>query len=189
MSSFESHAVAFTQHLRAVIDDEHTSHLPGVVEALQLDDRDAEATDWVLEIEELRDTSGSGAHVLRIRNAADLAVWAGLVAEQLPADRAVADALASSVQQAGFGSDASVQAYYARLDGIPVGTSLAASFDGVGGVHVVTTAPDARRRGIGRALAEKAIRGGETVGAEHAVVRAPAASRKNCERMGFQPTS
>lgn len=185
MTSFEDHAVAFAAYLDSVVGDaDDSAQLPALRQALHLEARPDEAHDLLLDMDRLRDDSGSGVRVLRVRNDEDLVAWSQLVAEQLPLEDGLAPLLTTAVQAAGFGPNAPAQAFIGLLDGVRVGTSFVYAEGELAGIHAVTTATDARRRGIGRALAEKAIRGGESVGALHAVARVSREMRKNGERMG-----
>jgi ribosomal protein S18 acetylase RimI-like enzyme len=83
-------------------------------------------------------------------------------------------------------ADPRVQAFVARLDGRPVGYSLAIASERANGVYNVGTLPDARRRGVGAALTWAAVSAGRHGGFDCAVLQSTPMARRLYEAMGFR---
>jgi GNAT superfamily N-acetyltransferase len=96
--------------------------------------------------------------------------------------REVAEALYSE----SFLADADVQAFVGRLDGRPVGYSLAILSERTGGVYNVGTVPDARRKGVGTALTWAAVDVARQAGFDCAVLQASEMGLPIYEAMGFR---
>ena len=86
----------------------------------------------------------------------------------------------------GLHGDDDVQAFVARLDGRPVGNSLAIRSAGTSGVHNVGTLPAARRRGVGTALTWAAVAAGRDMGFDCAVLQSSEMAVSMYEAMGFR---
>jgi ribosomal protein S18 acetylase RimI-like enzyme len=82
--------------------------------------------------------------------------------------------------------DEDVQAFVARLDGRPVGYSLAIRSAGASGVYNVGTLPAARRRGVGTALTWAAVAAGRAQGFDCAVLQSTEMAVSMYEAMGFR---
>lgn len=76
-----------------------------------------------------------------------------------------------------------------RMDGKIVGTSVLLDRDGVAGIYVVATTEGHRRRGIGTALTDAAVRAGRERGLRVATLQATSFGRPVYERMGFETVS
>lgn len=83
-------------------------------------------------------------------------------------------------------SDPDVRVFTARLDGRPVGTSIAIRTGEVAGVYGVGTAPEARRRGVGTAASWAAVAAGRAWGCDTIVLQATEMGLPIYERMGFR---
>ncbi len=104
------------------------------------------------------------------------------VGEALGLPRDVAEALFSrSILR-----DAEVEAFVGRLDGRPVGYSLAIRSAGASGVYNVGTLPAARRRGVGTALTWAAVAAGRAAGFDCAVLQSSEMAVSMYEAMGFR---
>ncbi len=75
---------------------------------------------------------------------------------------------------ASFAADPDVRMFVGRLDGHPVGTSVAVRSARAGGVVAVGTLPTARRRGVGTALSWAAARAAVDWGLDTAVLQSTA---------------
>ena len=74
----------------------------------------------------------------------------------------------------------------ARLDGRPVATALAAVVGGGVAITNVTTLPDARGRGLGRAITLAAMRHGAEAGAAIAVLQSTEMGYRLYRGLGFE---
>ena len=81
--------------------------------------------------------------------------------------------------------DSTARMFLARLDGRPVATSLNAVSGEAVGIYNVATLPDARGRGIGRAVTLAAVLDGRDRGARRAVLEASEMGFPVYERLGF----
>jgi GNAT superfamily N-acetyltransferase len=85
-----------------------------------------------------------------------------------------------------FATDPDVRVFSARLDGRPVGNSVAIRTGDVAGVYAVGTRPEARRRGVGTAVSWAAVAAGRAWGCDPIVLQASAMGLPVYERMGFR---
>ena len=85
-----------------------------------------------------------------------------------------------------FASDVDVQLFIGRLDGGPVGTSVAIRSGDVSGIYAVGTKPSARRRGVGTALTWAALAAGRGWGCDLVVLQASEMGLPIYEAMGFR---
>ncbi len=98
----------------------------------------------------------------------------------------LARALGEALFTPGFMGDEDVQAFVARSDGRPVGTSLAIRSAGTAGVYNVGTLPTARRRGVGTALTWAAVAAGRDMGFDCIVLQSSQMAVSMYEAMGFR---
>ena len=85
-----------------------------------------------------------------------------------------------------FARDPDVRVFSARLDGRPVGNSIAIRTGEVAGVYAVGTQTEARGRGIGTAASWAAVAAGRAWGCDPIVLQASAMGLPIYERMGFR---
>ena len=85
-----------------------------------------------------------------------------------------------------FAADPEVQLFIGRLDGRPVGTSVAIRSGNVSGVYAVGTLPEARRRGVGSALTWAAVAAGQAWGCDTIVLQASPMGFSMYAAMGFR---
>lgn len=87
---------------------------------------------------------------------------------------------------AGFRTDPDVRMFCGRLDGEPVGTSIALRTEDVGGVYAVGTAKTARHRGVGTAATWAAIDAARDWGCHTVVLQSSNMALSIYRRMGFE---
>ena len=87
---------------------------------------------------------------------------------------------------ASFVADPDVRVFHARLDGLPVGSSVAIRTGDVSGVYAVGTLPEARGRGVGTAVTWAAVAAGSAWGCDVIVLQASEMGLALYERMGFR---
>jgi N-acetylglutamate synthase len=85
-----------------------------------------------------------------------------------------------------FVVDPDVAVFAAYLDDEPVGTSIAIRTGDVSGVYAVTTAPAARRRGVGTAAAWAAVNAGRQWGCDLVTLQATEMGFSSYAKMGFE---
>jgi len=85
-----------------------------------------------------------------------------------------------------FAADADVQLFVGRLDGKPVGTSIAIRSRDASGVYNVGTLPGARRRGVGSAVTWGAVGAGRAWGCETVVLQSSVMGLSMYADMGFR---
>ncbi len=86
----------------------------------------------------------------------------------------------------GFTDDVPLRTFLARVDGVPVATSLGIRTGDVLGIFNVATLPDVRGRGIGRAVTLAAMRDGAAEGCAVAVLQSSQIGHPVYERLGFR---
>jgi GNAT superfamily N-acetyltransferase len=94
--------------------------------------------------------------------------------------------LAQRLYSPSFAADPDVRLFVGRLDGRPVGTSVAIRSGDVSGVYAVGTLPVARRRGVGTALTWAAVEAGRAWGSHTVVLQASEMGLPMYEAMGFR---
>jgi N-acetylglutamate synthase len=79
----------------------------------------------------------------------------------------------------------SMACYLAELNGVPVGTGMTAVSGGFTGIYNISTLPQHRRRGYGRAITMELVRSGFAAGADTAYLYASKMSETVYESAGF----
>ena len=85
-----------------------------------------------------------------------------------------------------LGDDPLSRRFVAFLDGEPVATSRLSMAGGVAGLYTMVTLPHARRRGIGLAMAHRALLAGREAGMRIAVLQATDMGFPIYLRLGFE---
>jgi GNAT superfamily N-acetyltransferase len=85
-----------------------------------------------------------------------------------------------------FERDAEVELFVGRLDGRPVGTSIAIRSRAASGIYNVVTLPNGRRRGVGAALTWAAVEAGRAWGFDVIVLQSSSMALPMYSRMGFR---
>lgn len=94
--------------------------------------------------------------------------------------------LARRLSPPSFARDPDVQLFVGRLDGRPVGTSIAIRSRSASGIYNVVTLPNARRRGVGRALTWAAAAAGRAWGSDIIVLQSSPMALAMYSVMGFR---
>jgi GNAT superfamily N-acetyltransferase len=112
----------------------------------------------------------SGLTIERVGDSGTMRTWAGIQAASGGMHERSMDARLRWASHRGFDQDGRHQAYLARFCEQPVGCSLLHVWAGVAGVYQVATVPEARRRGIGRAMTMHALLEGKARGCDVGVL-------------------
>ena len=94
--------------------------------------------------------------------------------------------LAQRLISPSFAADSDVRLFVGRLDGRPVGTSIAIRSRDASGVYNVGTLPVARRRGVGSALTWAAVEAGRAWGCDTIVLQSSIMGLSMYSDMGFR---
>jgi GNAT superfamily N-acetyltransferase len=127
-----------------------------------------------------------GLTIERVEDPAAYEAW--IVAEQIGFEAAANDeaGLADVRRAMGIGHGFPLHHFLGRLDGAPVATATLLLAGGIGGIYDVSTAPEARRRGIGTAMTLAALQDARRLGYEIAYLQPSAMGRPLYERIGFR---
>jgi ribosomal protein S18 acetylase RimI-like enzyme len=127
--------------------------------------------------------------VARVADEAGLAHWRAVQAAGLDLDPVRDEAWWTAHRRSGFAVDAPLVNWVASLDGRPV--SAAALFDGAGvaGIYNVVTIPEARGRGMARAVTTAALEEGRRRGRRLAVLGSSDLGLPLYRRLGFREVS
>jgi GNAT superfamily N-acetyltransferase len=122
--------------------------------------------------------------ITTVSNLAELDVWARTGADGLEAEWAAAflDTAAPNITS----RNAQWAYHLARLDGQPVATCMTYLRAGVAGIFMVSTRPEARRRGIGGAITQTALLHAGELGYRVGVLQSSAMGFPAYRRLGFQ---
>jgi len=129
-----------------------------------------------------------GVEILRVASRRDVDTANRVLAEGFEAPPEVGTFLADLTADAVLDAGGSVRTFLATLGGRPVATALASVHAGVVGIYSVATVPEARGRGLGRAVTLAAMDEGASRGATVAVLEASEMGRPVYERLGFEET-
>jgi GNAT superfamily N-acetyltransferase len=124
-----------------------------------------------------------GLHLSRVESDDDLAVWESTLGRGFGEGVREARWVAEMYRRLGFADP--WRHYLGRIDGEPVATTTVYLGAGMAGVYFVMTVPEARRRGIGAAITDGALREAEGI-AEYAVLGSSPAGRSVYAGLGFR---
>jgi GNAT superfamily N-acetyltransferase len=111
-----------------------------------------------------------GLTIQPLRNGADLDAWAEVNRRGLGRDAVTTQAWREAHRRPGFGEHEALLTWLGRLDGEPVAASALFDAFGVAGVQNVVTVPEARGRGIGKAMTAHVLREAQRRGLEVAAL-------------------
>jgi GNAT superfamily N-acetyltransferase len=112
----------------------------------------------------------SGLTVEPLRNEADLDAWTEVNRRGLGRDATTTEAWREAHRRPGFGQDEALITWLGRLEGEPVAASALFDAYDIAGVQNVVTVPEARGRGIGKAMTAHVLREAERRGLEVAAL-------------------
>lgn len=124
-----------------------------------------------------------GFELARVRDDETLAVWERTLGQGFGEGEKEARWVASVYRKLGYADP--WRHYLGLLDGTPVATTTIFLGAGVAGVYFVMTVPEARRRGIGAAITDAALREAGDV-AEYGVLGSSPAGRSVYAGLGFR---
>lgn len=127
-----------------------------------------------------------GLEVREVASAADLEEWLIVSRASAGFDDVVFGAWAAAHRALGWGPDAPLHNFVARLDGRPVAVSALLAIDGVAGIWNVGTLEDVRGRGIGREATLTALRLGRDLGYRVSILGSSPMGFPVYTRIGFR---
>ncbi len=131
-------------------------------------------------------TLADGVTVERVESEEQLAGWADAYEAGFPVSRGVAAAHYQLFDRFGFGDDHGWRLYLGLLHGRPVATSAVYLGAGVAGLYYVSTRPEARSLGIGRAMVVQPLLEARALGYQAAILQATSMGRPLYEKLGFR---
>lgn len=127
-----------------------------------------------------------GLDIVQVTDLATLTTWRDTLAQGFGEGEREATWVAEVYARIGFGADAPLRHFIARLDGEPVGTSTVYFGAGVAGIYFVMAVPSVRRRGIGAAVTLAALRAAHAQGHRIGVLSSSPAGHSLYRRLGFR---
>lgn len=127
----------------------------------------------------------AGLSIERVQGPEGQAVWGRVAATGSNFSMQAIEALTALEQRLGGPRYREQYRYIGRLDGAPVATSAMVLDAGVAGVYAVATLPEARQRGIGRAMSVAALVDARAAGCRVAVLQASPAGYPIYRKIGF----
>jgi ribosomal protein S18 acetylase RimI-like enzyme len=130
----------------------------------------------------------AGVTIETVDDLAGLAAWEELQRRALELDETRARAWRDAHDRA-LSADVPLRDWIARLDGAPVAAAALFVAGGVAGIYNVATVPEARGRGIGRAITAAALAEGVARGQRTAVLGSSEMGYPVYRRLGFREVS
>jgi ribosomal protein S18 acetylase RimI-like enzyme len=121
----------------------------------------------------------------RVSDATEFRTFCDVLAAGFEAPALLGDAF-FRLGEVGFGDDVPYRHYLAHTDGRPVATTTSVIAGDVLGIYNVATLPDARGRGLGRAITLASMGDGALAGCGMAVLEASELGRSVYEKLGFR---
>jgi ribosomal protein S18 acetylase RimI-like enzyme len=131
-------------------------------------------------------TMPPGLRIERVRDDAQLDVWAYTLAVDFGEGTLEANWVRDVYRVIGLGDDVPLRHYLGWLEDAPVATATLFLGAGVAGIFFVMTIPQARRRGIGAAITLAALREGCELGYHVGVLGASEPGAALYTRLGFE---
>ncbi len=122
----------------------------------------------------------------RIRDDRQLEIWTQTVVQGFEGGERETGWLRDMYRRIGLGDDAPWRHYLGLLEGQPVATASLFSGSGSAGLYLISTAPAARRQGIGAAMTLGCLHHARSLGYRTGVLQASAAGYEVYRRLGFQ---
>jgi GNAT superfamily N-acetyltransferase len=151
---------------------------------------EADRPGFGLELEDLRPPAvPAGGWVGRVRGPSALASWVDVVGRAFD-DPGFADRPSvGGFRRYGFADDAPFRHYLFKLERSPVGAATLSLGAGVAGLGNIAVVPDARRRGVGAAVAAAALREARDLGVRIGALSADPLGVGLYRRLGFRQVS
>lgn len=127
-----------------------------------------------------------GIKIEEVDNVETLKIWSHTLAAGFGMPDFVGDAMCDLYIGLGFGSNLPGHNYIGWLNGEPVATVSVMFGAGVAGIYNVTTAPSARRQGIGKVITLAALRAARKAGYRVAILQSSDMGVGVYRRLGFQ---
>ena len=127
-----------------------------------------------------------GLTIERVTDAAVLEEWIVAEGRGFESVGALGRGLAALRRGMGVGHGFPLVHLLGRLDGAPVATASVLLDGGIAGIFDVSTVPEARQRGIGRAMTVASLQAGRAAGYEIAFLQPSPMGRPLYERLGFR---
>jgi ribosomal protein S18 acetylase RimI-like enzyme len=131
----------------------------------------------------------AGVSIDPVVDAAGLERWRGVQRRGLALDDTATEAWYTAHRRPGFAPDLPLRNWIAALDGEPVAAAALFLGAGIAGIYNVCTVPEARGRGIGRAVTAAALDDAVARGFQVAVLGSSDMGYPVCRRLGFREVS
>jgi GNAT superfamily N-acetyltransferase len=144
-----------------------------------------------MDLAELPDAAPApdGVDVVEVNDAAAIVRYVDVIIRSMAIDHPTVPADAAVVRadhiRSRLGEDPLSRRFVALLDGEPVATSRLSMAGGVAGLYTMVTLPHARRRGIGLAMAHRAMAAGRDAGMRLGTLQATAMGYPIYRKLGF----
>ena len=122
----------------------------------------------------------------RVEDARTLKAWTRVLCDSFGAPQPFGDAFANLALAIGLGSDSPFRHFLAREDGRPVATCSLFLGAGVAGLYDVSTAPEYRRRGVGRSITAAAMSDARGLGYGTAILHSSLLGAGVYRSLGFE---
>ena len=120
-----------------------------------------------------------------VESTAALRSWSRVLCDSFGAPQPFGEAFAELAMSIGLDARSLFRHFLARLDGEPVATCSMFLGAGVAGIYDVSTIPERRRRGIGRAITAAALREARAVGCRTAILHSSTQGAGVYRSLGF----
>ena len=136
------------------------------------------------------DEPPDGVRIKLLYDAGDIDTYVDLLMREMEHSHGVASADARAIRRehlrGKLGNDPDSRRFIAWLDGRPVATSRLSMAGGAAGLYTVVTMPEARGRGIGRAMTLRAFHAGREAGMRIGTLQATEMGFRIYDKLGFE---
>jgi ribosomal protein S18 acetylase RimI-like enzyme len=136
------------------------------------------------------DEPPEGVRIKLLGDAADIDTYVDLLMREMQHSHGVASADARAIRRqhlrGKLGNDPDSRRFIAWLDGRPVATSRLSMAGGAAGLYTIVTMPEARGRGIGRAMTLRALHAGRDAGMRIGTLQATEMGFRIYHKLGFE---